>query len=503
MLDRAAGGVVGGTPVAEAPRVGQVARGGLVVARPGAAERHRASGARAGRGRRRLGIRSRVGPGDRHLHRVGVGEALRVGDRQLGGVGPGLAVGVLRLRRGGVLAAVAVEVPRVVQVGRVLGVGRPGAVELHLLARRRRRRRRGSVRGRSGVARLGRQVAVAVVERPATGTHVEGDVAGQVAVGRGRPDTCARHRGDVEGEAAELEPPRVGDGRVAAVDLAVGRVGVVVGVALAGVGEGRVPGRGGPRRVVEVRSRLARLRLAVQRRLGRRVVGADVAVAVALVGVGDVEAGLEGQRRTVVLVLAVRVEAGAVAHLEVVGVVGRRLRGGVDEAPALGALRGHGGVALAAAVEDAEVVRTALALEVGVEQHPRAVVGQRRGHLEVVDEPARTREPGVGAVAQPQRALLRAHQVAHVEGVREELRRRRRRGQPVDLQLGRRLPVRRAVAGDAVAVLGLAGVLVGVGRRRCRRRVARSRGGVRGVVLATVGRGHHEAVVVVPLDVEA
>jgi hypothetical protein len=47
------------------------------------------------------------------------------------------------------------------------------------------------------------------------------------------------------------------------------------------------------RRVVEVRRVRVRLGLGVQRRLGRRVVGADVAVAVVLVGVAEQDAGGE------------------------------------------------------------------------------------------------------------------------------------------------------------------------------------------------------------------
>ena len=62
-------------------------------------------------------------------------------------------------------------------------------------------------------------------------------------------------------------------------------------------------------------------------RLRRRVVGADVAVAVVLVGVGEQHAGREREVAAVGLAAAVGVEAGAVAHLEQVGVLGRRALG--------------------------------------------------------------------------------------------------------------------------------------------------------------------------------
>ena len=97
---------------------------------------------------------------------------------------------------------------------------------------------------------------------------------------------------------------------------------VVVDVPEPEVREHLVALSGRPRGVVQVRHRLARLRLRVQRTLSRWVVGPRVPVSVRLIGVHEQEPGFEADGRAVVLPLAVHVESGAIPHLHVVGVIG-------------------------------------------------------------------------------------------------------------------------------------------------------------------------------------
>ena len=293
------------------------------------------------------------------------------------------------------------------------------------------------------------------------------------------PAVVAAHLGDVEREAVVLEPPRVRDVGVALVHVGLRRVGVVVGVPLARVGEPRPPRGRGEGGVVQVRGLAAGLGSGVERRLRRRVVGPGVAVAVRLVGVDQREPGREADRVAVDLAVPVEVEAGAVPHLEVVGVVLRRLGGGVDVAPPLRALLRGGQTLAAPAVEHARVVRPARGLQVGVEQHLVAGRRGRRDH-EVVDEPARPGQARVGGVAEPQHALVGAGEVADVERVGDEHRVRVVARRAVGLH-GHRIGVGGARSRDAVGVLGLARVRLGVGGGRRRDGPRR---GVRGVAVS-------------------
>ncbi len=111
------------------------------------------------------------------------------------------------------------------------------------------------------------------------------------------------------------------------------RVDEVVEVAVAGArGEGRV----GAVAVLVRHAVGSGDRLRVDVVLGRRLHVAAVAVAVGLVGVLDEDARLPARVAAIGLAVTAEVEAGLVAQLEVVAVVGLADRLGGDGAPAVG-----------------------------------------------------------------------------------------------------------------------------------------------------------------------
>ena len=184
----------------------------------------------------------------------------------------------------------------------------------------------------------------------------------------------------------------------------------------------------------------ARLRPRVQRRLRRRVVGADVAVAVVLVGVGQQHAGLRSRGRRG----RTRPGRGRRSPSGRASPAGRRARRASSGRRRRTASRActsppSAGPSPAAAVVQRRVVRV---LE--VRRVDDLVVGL---DLHVVDEPARPREPRVGRVGEAQRRARLADQVGDVVLVVDEARRPVVAREPVDgLRAGR---VGRAGAGDA------------------------------------------------------